>query len=74
MSEVEITDYGINAVIYIEVQAMDLFNQVSASATINEEATAISDNIFQLVGTKSGGTGNVSDLYDGTRTSGGVTI
>jgi len=74
LTDSEIVSYGSNALITIEVQVMDIYNQVSSTKTENEKASTISDNLFQLTGTKSGGTGNVSDLYDGTRTSGGVII
>jgi len=74
LTSAEIVLYGTNATIYIEVEALDLFNQASAAASANDEANTVSDNIFQLIGSKTGGTGNVSDLYDGTRTSGGVTF
>src|SRR3972149_477792 len=74
LTAAEITAQTNKALVYIEVQAIDVFSQVSSSETASAKADTISDNIFQLVATKSGGTGNASDLYDGNKTSGGVTI
>ena len=75
LTSTEITNHTNLATIYIEVKARDVFYQDSATAaSANEKSNTISDNIFQLVGSKSGGTGTVSDLYNGILNSGGVTI
>ena len=76
LTSTEITNHTNLATIYIEVKARDVFYQDSATAaSANEKSNTISDNIFQLVGSKSdGATGTVSDLYNGVLTSGGVTI
>ncbi len=71
----EIGAYTSRATIYIEVKAKDVYNQLSATAaTANAKANTVSDNIFALVASKSAGSGTLSELYDGTRDSGGVTI
>jgi hypothetical protein len=74
LTPAEITSYTNRATITIEVQTIDLFDQVSTTETISVDANTISDNIFQLVPQLSGGTGTVSDLYNGNISSGGVVI
>ena len=75
MTTQELTDHGTNAQIYIEVKVKDVFAQTSATAaTANTKANVVSDNIFRLIPSKSGGTGDVEDLYNGVYDSGGVVI
>jgi hypothetical protein len=74
MTDEEIAVHGLTAVITIEVQAADVFGQGSTAETVSDTVAILNDNLFQFVATKSGGTGNVSDLYDGVRNSGGLLI
>jgi len=61
--------------IYIRVKAKDWYEQLSTVASIVASANTISDNLFQLIGSKSSGaTGNVASLYDSRYTTGGVVI
>jgi hypothetical protein len=70
----EIATYGNKALISIEVRSKDVYGQTSSYTSTSTNANTISDDIFILASTKSGGTGNVASLYDGVLDSGGVTI
>ena len=69
----EISTYGNKPTIYIEVKVKDLYEQESSVSSTSTTANTISDNIFQLTATTDG-SGSVSELYDGNKTSGGITI
>ena len=61
--------------VYIRVKAKDWYEQLSTEASTVASANTISDNIFQLVGSKSAGiTGTVASLYDSDIDSGGVLV
>jgi len=69
----DVSTYGNNPVIYIEVKDKDLFNQVSETASAaNLSAGTVSDDIFKFNASASGGSGNISSLFDGVKTSGGM--
>lgn len=74
MTTEEVNTYGSNAYIYCRVYSVDVFGQISTPIESFAKANILSDNIFQLVASKSGGTGTASSLYDGNYTSGGVVI
>lgn len=67
--------YSPRANIAIEVKAVDVFGQASTVAgAANVNANTIADNLMQIRVSTDAAEGNPSDLYDGTLTSGGVTI
>jgi hypothetical protein len=75
LTETEISTYGKQAVVYIEVKDKDWYEQLSASATAqNQTANTVSDSIFLLSASASAGTGNLSELFNGAFASGGWTI
>lgn len=72
----EVSLYGADATIYIKVKAVDWYNQSSTnwSTEVYANAGKVSDNIFGIVASKSGGTGTLAELYDGDLDSGGILI
>ena len=76
LNDNDITDYGTHPYIYFQVKDKDWYDQLSSDVTQANVITggANISNIFKLVATSSGGTGDVEDLYDSTRDSGGVTF
>jgi hypothetical protein len=64
MTSAEISTYGINAVITLDVRVRDCYNQTSTTVTTTAKANVISDSIFQITATDSGGS-DVSKLHDG---------
>ena len=71
----EISTHSSRATIRLKVKDIDWYEQESTVASTNASANIISDNIYQLISSASGGyTGNVASLIDGTRDRGGVII
>lgn len=74
LSDSEITSYTDRAQIQIQVMDRDWYLQTSSAQDASAYANRISDNIFKLVASNSGGSGDVDDLYDGNKSSGGITF
>jgi len=75
LTAAEIVAYGEAATIAIRVRNTDWYAQSSSYSATSAVANTIADNIFQIVGAKDDDvTGTVADLWDGDRTSGGITI
>ena len=75
MSSSEISSYGTNATIYIEVKDKDWYEQLSLNAiSANDTANTVRDSIFAMDITAESGSGNLSQLVDGDTSSGGWTI
>jgi hypothetical protein len=74
LTAAQITTYGNKASISIRVKVKDVFGNVSDIATESAAfSNYVSDSLFQLVAYTTG-SGDVSTLYDGNLSSGGVTI
>ncbi len=75
LSSSEISSYGTNATIYIEVKDKDWYEQLSLNAiSANDAANTVRDSIFAMDITAESGSGNLSQLVDGDTSSGGWTI
>ena len=75
LSDSNISTYGRRAEVTIGVKDVDWYGQKSATfVQTTASANVVSDSIFQMTITKTGGTGTASSLYDGVLSSGGVTI
>jgi hypothetical protein len=75
LTATDITAHGNKTNISFKVKDKDWFNQVSATFVITTaSANRISDSLFQVFITKSGGTGTNASIYDGDFDSGGIII
>lgn len=76
LTSTEITTYGNKPSIYIKVKDFDWYKQLSATyVTVSASANLLSDNLFQILVTKSSGvSGTNASIYDNITSSGGVVI
>lgn len=71
----EILTYGRTPEIYVEVLAADFFGQLSSAADDSASANSQMDTYLDMeTSADAGVTGDPDELFDGTRTSGGVTV
>ncbi len=74
LTAADVATYGRNVLMEIEVKAIDVYGNLSGATSITETSDKLSDELFKMDPTLSGGTGNASELFDGVRDSGGIFI
>jgi len=74
MTPGEISSFSSTATIVTHILDEDYYLQYSASVEASVKAGTISDNIFGIYITSSGGSGTLLDLIDGNRSTGGITF
>uniref|UniRef100_A0A6M3KG78 Putative tail protein n=1 Tax=viral metagenome TaxID=1070528 RepID=A0A6M3KG78_9ZZZZ len=73
VADSDVTTYGKNATMYFQVKSLSYVALESSVASISDVYNTLADSIFQISGVTDG-TGNVASLYDGNKTSGGVSF
>lgn len=75
LTATEIDSHGAITNIKFAVKDMDFYHQESSVASVNASSNNISDNIYRIISSKSGGiSGSTASLLDGNYSSGGVVI